>query len=385
MDTHYRQKMKLKQILVSATFVAILILPTIDSVFNLFPEVENLENRNLNTISVPDPSFLDGFPKEFDEYYTDNFDFRNQLLSFNSRLKFNMFNIQPVVGEAFIGLEGWMYLVKDEMDIYLGNNLVNDNKLARYYDIFSYRKNFLDSIGCKYYIVIAPTKTSVYPEFLPLSKRKTGQSTLTDQIVNLLDTISGLCLIDLRPVLKEAKGDIRMYHKTDNHWNDYGSYIAYKAIMKKLSIDFPKIIPNHISKFKIDTVVVDGMALTDMMGIYDEIYENKITCISDFNLKSQEGSKSNYPITSDFPYTSEYEMVYTTKNDSLPKLLSIRDSFGFSLIPFLSEHFSESVYIFDGWHHEFNKEIVLNEKPDIYIQLVLESYIPSIYKYAKNP
>ena len=78
-------------------------------------------------------------------------------------------------------------------------------------------------------------------------------------------------------------------------------------------------------------------------------------------------------------------MVYTTKNVSLPKLLLIRHSLGFSLIPFLSEHFSESVYIFDGWHHESNKEIVLNEKPDIYIQLVLESYIPSIYKYAKNP
>ena len=78
-------------------------------------------------------------------------------------------------------------------------------------------------------------------------------------------------------------------------------------------------------------------------------------------------------------------MVFTNDNDSLPKLLMIRDSFARTVIPYLSEHFSESVYIFDGWHHEFNEDIVLEEKADIFIQFVLESQIPYLYNNSKKP
>jgi len=97
------------------------------------------------------------------------------------------------------------------------------------------------------------------------------------------------------------------------------------------------------------------------------------------------GEECNYPVIRGFPYTAEYEIVYTITNDSLPTMLMIRDSFGKTIIPFLNEHFSKSVYIFDGWHHGFNEDIVLNEKPDIFIQLILESFIPNVYKHAKEP
>jgi hypothetical protein len=359
--------------------MVILVLPYTDSVFHFVPEEENTENRALKTMPEFDWSFIDNFPEEFDKYYSDNFDLRNQFLSFNSKLKYQLFNKPPVEGKAFIGYDGWMYLVKDEMDLYYGNTVAKSDELTNYYDIFRYRKNFLDSIGCKYYVVIAPSKASVYPEFLPLSKRKSVEKTLTDQIVSLLDTVTGLTVIDLRTVLKKAKSrDIRMYHKTDNHWNEYGSYVAYEAIMDSLSVDFPNLNPIPISKFNIETVEAKGMGLTNMMGIYDEVYEDKIMCKPDFKRKSKNGEKNNYPVVRGFPYTSQHEIVYTVANDSLPKMLLIRDSFGATLIPFLSEHFSKSVFIFDGWHHWFNEDIVLNEKPDIYIQLVLESFMSNV-------
>ena len=375
----------LKEILVPTTFLLILILPMVDSVFHFIPEVKNTENRAFSTMPKFELPLHDSFPGAFDECYSDNFDLRNQFLWFNSKLRFQLFSIPPVDGKAFIVRNGWMYLVKNEMDTYLGNNMADESKLTRYYDIFSYRKNFLDSIGCKYYVVFVPIKTSVYPEFLPLAKRKTVELTLTDQLVNLLDTVTGLTLIDLRSVFANSKGGERMYHKTHNHWNDYGAYVAYEAILNVISVDFPEVSPYNISKFKIESVEINGMGLTRMMGIYDGIYEDNITCKPTFEKVSYEGQKRNYWVVPKFPYKSEYEMVFTTANNSLPKLLMIRDSFGTTLIPFLSEHFSESVYIFDGWGHRFNEKIVINEKPDIYIQLVLESFIPNVYKHAKKP
>ncbi len=376
---------KSKEIIIAVIFVLILILPTIDSLTNFIPDEKSNENRALKTKPKLDINLLDLFPGEYDEYYSDNFDLRNQLLWLNSKMKFQMFNKPPVEGKAFIGRNDWMYIVKHQMDTYLGNNLVSDKKLSRYYDIFKYRQHFLDSLGCKYYVVFAPTKTSVYPEYLPLSKRKTGQKTRTDQMMSLLDTVKGLDVLDLRQVLIDAKGSTRLYHKTDNHWNEYGSYIAYEAIMDVLSKDFPKLKSIDISEFIIDSSEVKGLALTNMMGIYEGVTENKITCKPSFKVRSKEGIKANYEIPKYFGYKTEYERVFVTDNDSLPKLLMIRDSFGGTLMPFMSEHFRKSVYIFDAWKHEFNEDIVIKEKPDIYIQLVLEMFVHKVEETSKMP
>lgn len=374
-----------KEIVVVVIFMFILILPAAESVLHFLPEREVDENRALKLMPEFNISSLDPFPAAFDDYYSDNFDLRNQFVWFNSKLKFNLFDIPPVRSKAFMGNNGWMYNIKDQMDLYYGKTIADSVELPTYYDIFNYRKNFLDSIGCKYYVVVVPTKTSVYPEFIPLAKRKDVEQTLTDQIVNLVDTISGITVIDLRTTLNKAKNhDFPLYHKTDTHWNDYGSYFAYKEIMNVLAVDFPELVPNSISQYSFETVKSKGMGLTNMMGIIDEVYEYKIVGKPDFVPISNKGKKSNYEVVKGFPYVSEYEIVYTTENDSLPSMLLVRDSFGKALIPYLSEHFSKSVYIFDGWHHWLNEDIVLNEKPDIYIQLVLEAYIPNIYKSAER-
>lgn len=376
---------KTGEILVVIAFTVVLILPMCESIFHFLPEVENNENRALKAIPKFDINLLDDFPTDFDNYYTDNFDLRNILLKLNSNLKFRIFNVPPIKGKAFIGNEGWMYLVKDEMDIYLGNNLASDGELNRYYDIFKYREKFLDSIGSRYYVVIAPIKTSVYPEFIPISKSKKDQITLTDQIVTLLDTVSGITIIDLRHALISAKGNTRLFHKTDNHWNEYGSFIGYREIMQVLKKDFPQLALNELNDFIVDSTADKGMSLTNMMGIYDGVSEQVITCKQTTTKLSYEGKKSNYPIPYKFPYASSFEVVYNVDNDSLPKLLMIRDSFGKTVIPYLSEHFGKSTYIFDGWLHRLNEEIVLNEKPDIYIQLMVESFLPNLHDHAKKP
>lgn len=365
--------------------MVLLLLPAGDTIFGFLPETKNNENRALKEFPEFNISKLDSFPTEYDKYYTDNFHFRNLLLKLNSRIKFNLFNVPPVKGEAFPGSNGWMYLVKDEMDIYLGNNLAGEKELKRYYDIFTYRRDFLDSLGSSYYVVIAPIKTSVYPEFMPLSKKKDNQKTLTDQVVEILDTIPGIKVIDLRNTLAAAKGGVRMFHKTDNHWNEYGGFVGYQEIMKVLQKDYPNLEVNESHNFRIDSTEKDGMSLKNMMGIYDGVTEQVITCMQTSEKLSKVGPEFGYPVPKRFPYVSAYEVVYNVDNDSLPSLLVIRDSFGKSVIPYLTEHFSKSTFIFDAWLHRLNEEIVINEQPDIYIQMIVESFLPNLHDHAKKP
>jgi alginate O-acetyltransferase complex protein AlgJ len=55
-----------------------------------------------------------------------------------------------------------------------------------------------------------------------------------------------------------------------------------------------------------------------------------------------------------------------------------RDSFMSRLVPFLSEHFSRAVYL---WQNDFDDDVVTREHPDIVIQEIvgrhLYGFIPS--------
>ena len=382
----------IKEISIALVFMLILILPLAFSIFDFIPSEKVKEQRALKSLPEFNLGYLDPFPQQFESYYSDNFELRNHYLILNSWLKLDLLNVAPISKKAIIGENGWMYLRKDINEVYLGKNLVDIDKLKNYYEIFKYRKNFLDSINCKYYFVIAPVKVTIYPEFLPLSKYIPRQFSLTDQIVSLLDTVQDFTIIDLRPVLKNAKSDIRLFNKTDTHWNDYGSLLAYESIMNIISKDFPNLSPHDLSEYSIDSVLTDGMNMLHMLGIYHEIRENRVfqenrlLCTpASFKNKSKKGKKNGYTIPEWFSLKAEYELVFTNEDDSLPKLLMIRDSFARTVIPYLSEHFSESVYIFDGWHHDFNENIVIEKKPDIFIQFVLESQIPYLYNNSKKP
>lgn len=375
----------IREIFISGVFILILLFPAINSGFRILPEEENHENRAMKKLPVFDISFLDVFPKEYDEYFSDNFNLRENFLALNSKIKFHVFHKAPINTKAFLGIDGWMYSVFRAMENYLAQNLMNADEKQRFYDIIKYRKDFLDSLNCKYYFAIIPQKTTVYPEYLPLSKRIDIDERVADQICDIVDTMNGVTLIDLRPVLKSNKNGIRMFHKTDNHWNDYGCLVAYDTMLDVIAKDFPRVKPINMSSYVIDSVVTKGKNLAHIMGIYDGVTENKIICKPDFEPKAKKGIERGYPVVEGFPYLDEFEEVYTTGNDSLPKILVIRDSFGSYLLPMISENFSETIFIFDGWHHRLNKDIALNEKPDIFIQLVWEPLLPNIIRDAKYP
>jgi len=64
-----------------------------------------------------------------------------------------------------------------------------------------------------------------------------------------------------------------------------------------------------------------------------------------------------------------------TNNNGLPKLVMFRDSFADGLIPYLSENFSRSVYV---WKPKVDLQVIEQEKPDIVIFEVAERYLGSL-------
>ena len=78
--------------------------------------------------------------------------------------------------------------------------------------------------------------------------------------------------------------------------------------------------------------------------------------------------------------TSELGRVVTEVADTrLPRAVIFRDSFASRLVPFLSEHFSRAVYL---WQNDFDADVVGSEHPDIVIQEIVGRHL---YSFVASP
>ncbi len=73
--------------------MGILVLPMLAEYFPVFRVIESTENRAIKPFPELSKDSIDRFPQEFDDYYSDNFKARNQLLKLNSKIKYHWFNI----------------------------------------------------------------------------------------------------------------------------------------------------------------------------------------------------------------------------------------------------------------------------------------------------
>src|SRR4029079_9827903 len=78
------------------------------------------------------------------------------------------------------------------------------------------------------------------------------------------------------------------------------------------------------------------------------------------------------------PTAEEGRLVTEITGSTLPRAVIFRDSFVSRLVPFLSEHFSRAVYL---WQNDFDATVVGQEHPDVVIQEIvgrhLYGFIPS--------
>ena len=363
----------IKNIILSIGFLIILIFPTVQKYFPVIPETESTENRKLADMPTIKLDYLDPFPSEFEKYYNDRFSLRNQLVSLKSLIIANTLHKTPMPDKVIFGKDNWLFLVSDELDTYRGKNLFKQRKIDKIVNELVRRQKYLKEKNISLYFVIAPTKYTIYPEYLPNYVDKINRITRTDQVKEALIE-NGIDVVDLRDTLINAKEKGLLYYKTDNHWNKLGSFIAYRSIIDKIKKDYPEIPALSLKDFTIKQKIKSGGNTARLINMGKKFEDIEYILEQKKPSQAKKVTGIGYPIPQDFKYKWEYEMDYETANDSLPSLLFIRDSFGTSLIPYISQSFKRSVFIFDNWNYTSNEHIIENEQPDIVVYLVLESF-----------
>ena len=362
-------------------FLICISLPILDYPLKLASENSNTENRKMNTLPEFNLKKLDPFPKKMDDYYSDNFRYREDLLELNSWFMLNVLNLSPI-DKIIVGKEGWFYHSKF-IHSYINKKLFTSIELDSFKTIYSDRTEWLAERGIKHYVFVVPNKPQIYPEYLPDYVNKINAVSKTEQFIKAVSEIPNLKVHYLKQEMLDAKKliGIRSFHKTDEHWNEFGGLVGLKGIINVLAEDFPNIKDVDFEKYKIDSTVSKGKSLVRVLKKRD-IEEMDIKVRKKNEYKSKLNKIIKYPVPKPFRYKNVHQIFKSIANADLPKALIIRDSFTNSMKRELNEYFEESCLIWDAWCYELHKEMVKKEKPDIYLTIIIESNLPFIlYKH----
>ncbi|MBL7931979.1 MAG: hypothetical protein JNL60_08755, partial [Bacteroidia bacterium] len=184
-----------------------------------------------------------------------------------------------------------------------------------------------------------------------------------DQLIRYIqETKTNLKLIDVREELLAEKKKTQVYKKYDSHWNSYGAFIGYTALMNEMRKDIPSLKPLQLSDFNITWEDEGAGDLSILLGL--NLKENSPV----FKLKNDSSLSITLP-TDGFPANT-----YIVQNDHASTQLTAliyRDSFSWALIPFLQHHFKKMVLLSNA---VYSAEMVKKVKPDVVIECYATRY-----------
>ena len=374
MATHGRPEGVRYNRLLSLLFVAIISLPLAANLAGVDGADPGAENRELAPFPHPDRSLssLAAFPSGFGAWFDDHFGFRSLLVRWYGESRLFMLHVSPSAA-VIKGEHGWFFYGDDKsVEDYANVEPMTDTALANWRAAIVRARDWLGARGIAYVFTIAPDKHVIYAGEMPATLARVGDLSRADQLFTALQD-TGLA-VDVRAAEFDAKGRERVYQQTDTHWNDRGALVAYQQIIGAVRARVPATPAAWTREdFAAADRPIEGLDLAGMMGLTRVLREVDLT------LAPTRVRRARVVEPTGAGPTDELGRLVTEIDDpSLPRAVIFRDSFASRLAPFLSEHFSRAVYL---WQNDFDADLVSKEHPDVVIQEIvgrhLYNFIPS--------
>lgn len=350
---------RLERLLV-LVFVLVVAVPLVGTIVGAGGEALADENRS----PAPFPPFslswkdLSAWPNGFSRYFADHFAGRTALVRWQARVRVQLLHTSSA-RDVMLGRDGWLfYGDRASVADYAGAPPMTPAELEDWRQTLQHTHDWLAARGIRFVFVIGPDKYAIYPEYMPAAVRRIGETTHVDQLVSYMRERSTVTVVDPRLPMAAAKAFDRLYHVTDTHWNARGAFIAYQQIMDRLAL--PGVPPTKGRlEFEARSETVRGKDLAGLLGLRSVLREEDQLLVSRAARRATVVEPAGGQPTDDVP------RIVTTREGALPRLVVFRDSFGSALVPFLSEHFSRAVYL---WQGNVDLSVIEAEHPDVVIQ-----------------
>ena len=366
-------------------FLPILVFPVLNGKTKWVKDSENVENREMAAMPHWDSKQMDAYIAGFEKFFNDNFSIRFILLKF-----FNWFNVKllhqsPIPDRLVVGKNGWLFFGGYEQLTYRGIDPLSEKELQKIKEELEYRQKYLSKRGCRFYLMIAPVKSSIYYDLIPDNPYHRGHQTWGEQLNAYLKQTSNVKAINVYDRLRAEREKDPLYFRLDDHWNLLGGFYAANEVLKQIHQDFASVETNSQDEYLIQKKFTDHGNLLEMISNIKGFKDSTVVFKAKHGFKAKDVPLKNYPVIESFTDPDEYEKDKEIVGSNHPRLLTISDSFGFSIYPFLSEQFSRSVKIFDNWEYKLNEEIIESEKPDVELLIIWEANIRSLLTHQSKP
>jgi alginate O-acetyltransferase complex protein AlgJ len=300
---------------------------------------------------------------------------RERLITMISNLRLTLGD--QVFPSAIVGKHGWLvYTAEGDIEDYQRTALYTDDELVHFQQNLDALAAHYSEQGITLLVVVPPNKNTIYPERVPTQISVFGSESKLDQVVAYLHAHGHEQLIDLRPTLLTAKLEHEVYYATDTHWNDYGIYIAYSALMAELQKVYPNLVDRPTSDFKVVKRKPEQLDLSKNMDI-TLLPESKIQLLPQFDLNTKYKSVN----------LGQRRLMFSYNPDvNLPNLVMYYDSFFFGVIPLIGEHIHQGYYIQNytggglwnlSWVDEQHPNVVIIEFSERYLDDLLHFVDPN--------
>jgi alginate O-acetyltransferase complex protein AlgJ len=331
-------------------------------------------------------SFSRLYPKQFDDWYPENFPLRSELIHLGNRLRYQVLR-SSTTGNVLFGKRGHLFFAgQQNIEIYRHLIPFPEEQVSAAVARLEERASRLAAVGIKYILVVAPDPHTIYPEDLPDWVKPISKKSRLDQFVEEARSCKYLTLVDLRPSLIKNKSRGRLYHLTDTHWNDLGAFIACEDIMKAVDSDKNGAAGSHIPHLDLDHDYIvsrrwlRGGDLANMLGLADEMREEEVEVTKRNGSHVQvvgEGDPVHAQLRKNIQdsggFTAEQSHEFDTINpdvDPSRRVLVFRDSFCSYMTSYISEEFYAAHYVWSNGI--YGQGYVDNFKPTVVIQEVVE-------------
>ena len=351
-------------------FMVMLLAPFIQQKTGLV-DFTKIPKENRKPTAKPILTFNKEYAQSFDAYYKDHFGFRPLLINIGKKIKFYGFKTSPNDKNVLKGKGDWLFFNATKIRSSYGNwDLLTAKELEVLCQRWNRNNKYTERKGIKYYKMFYPNKHSIYPEMMSNRMSNSIRDTIskTDQILeHMEECVPSLNIIDCRPALMEAKKNHLLYKKQDTHWNHYGAFVAYEAILPMIANDFPELSPKKIEAFTVDWKEDSyDTDLIMMMGLNWERFNDTFPFLTPKNPDLNAYTKMN---TDGFPHKT---LIHHNPNAQTNLTAVIfRDSYTRALEKLYSLHFKNTYYIWTP----YNQNIVTKVNPD----LVIDGHVERLF------
>jgi len=339
--------------------------------FKIIPDDPATDFRILSDYPAYDTK-LKNFPKKFQEYFHDNFAFRNKLIGLNGDIHYSLFKTS-ISDRVIIGKRGWLYLTDEGiMDDFHGKIKMNDSDMKNALDFFIKLEKYIEmqSKGqTKFIVVVCPNPQTIYPEYLPEHEKYTfGNASRLDQYIDYFKQNNGVKILDIRPALLKAKENSKewLYYSNDSHWNNLGAEVAFRELINRINdlgihVQIPHYTINDVTPWSGDLTRIIAAKNVPKSSLHNFVF-------NDVSVQAHSAWDD-----------SSYKQTSTVSNGL--SIVIFGDSYSISWRTLVGGTFAQSCFLgLSGEIFEDVNNALLTYKPDV---IVLEFVERGIYRWSK--